>query len=113
MHEMAITQQVLDIALAKARESGARTITHINLVVGESSSVIDDSVQFYFDFLSRDTLAQGAQLTFQRIPLKVRCHQCGCIFMPKKEDWKCPGCQQWKVEVVAGKEFYLESIEVD
>jgi hydrogenase nickel incorporation protein HypA/HybF len=113
MHEMAITQQVLEIALHKAQEAGARTIIRINLVIGDLSGVMDDSVQFYFDFLSRDSMAQGAQLSFQRIPLQVLCHQCRCVFTPKEEPWECPTCREWKFEIIAGKEFYLDSIEVE
>lgn len=113
MHELSITQQVLDIAVKKATEAGAASVKRINLVIGEMSSVMDDCVQFYFDILSRDSIAQGAQLSFQRIPMKVRCRHCRHEFTPAGEDWECPQCQKWDVEIMAGKDFYLESIEVE
>jgi len=113
MHELTITQQVLEIALQKAQEAGARTVTRINLVIGDLSSVIDDSVQFYFDFLSQDGIAKGAELSFHRIPLKVRCNQCQCVFTPDGEPWQCPTCKEWNIEIISGREFYLDSIEVE
>jgi hydrogenase nickel incorporation protein HypA/HybF len=113
MHELSITQQILDIAVNKAGEAGASTIKRINLVIGDMSSVLDDCVQFYFDFLSKDSIAQGAQLSFKRIPLKMRCRQCGHLFTPEGEPWSCPQCREWNVEVIAGNEFYLDSIEVE
>jgi hydrogenase nickel incorporation protein HypA/HybF len=113
MHELSITQQILDIAVNKAGEAGAASVKRINLVIGDMSSVLDDCVQFYFDFLSKESIAQGAQLSFERIPIKVLCRGCGHSFNPQGETWRCPQCQEWNVEVMAGNEFYLESIEVE
>ena len=113
MHELSVTQQILDIAVEKAAEAGATSIKRINLVIGDMSSIVDDSVQFYFDFLSRDSLAKGAELNFRRIPVKVRCRHCNHEFTPAKESWECPNCGRFEIEIVAGNEFYLDSIEVE
>ena len=113
VHELAVTQRVLDIALEKAEEAHATRVTRINLVIGEMSSVVDDSVQFYFDFLSEDSIASGAILTFERIPAQLRCRQCGHSFTPGKPPWNCPECNQWNVEILAGQELYIDSIEVE
>ena len=113
MHELAITEQILHIALEHAERAGAQRITGIRLVVGDLSSVVDDSVQFYFDFLSPGTLAEGAQLHFARVPARLRCRQCGREFEPQGMDWRCPTCETLGGDVVAGKEFYLDSLEVE
>ena len=65
MHEMGITQALLDMSVSKAQEAGASSVKQINLVIGDMSSVLDDSVQFYFDFLSKGSIAEGARLSFQ------------------------------------------------
>lgn len=113
MHELSVTQGVLDIALEKAREAQAKRITKINLVIGELSSIVDDCVQFYFDFLSDDSIASGATLYFTRIPAQVRCRNCGLSFAPGKSSWSCPQCGKWDVEITAGQEFYVDSIEIE
>ncbi len=113
MHELSVTQGMLDIVLKKAKEARASRITGINLVIGEMSSIVDDGVQFYFDFLSRDSIASGATLSFTRIPIQVRCRNCGLSFAPDKSLWSCPQCSEWDVEVIAGREFYIDSIEVE
>lgn len=113
MHELGVTQSMLDIALEKAKEAQASRITRINLVIGEMASIVDDCLQFYFDFLSEDTIASGAALSFERIPMQVRCRNCGLSFSPDKSSWSCPQCSEWSVEIMAGQEFYIDSIEVE
>lgn len=77
MHELAVTQSVLDLAMKHAERAGAGHITRINLVIGELSGIMDDSVQFYFDFVSKDTLAEEAQLAFEWLPARIHRRACG------------------------------------
>ena len=104
---------MLQLALEHAERAGARRITRIHLVIGKLAGIVDDSVQFYFDFMSQGTLAEGAQLTFERRPVRWRCWECGQEFEPQDEDWACPACQSPGGDVVAGREFYMDSIEVE
>ena len=113
MHELTVTQDILRIALEHAERADARRITDIHLVIGGLSSIVDDSIQFYFDFLSPDTLAEGAKLHFLRVPARLRCRECGHEFEPQGMDWSCPQCQSLGGEVMAGKEFFLDSLEVE
>jgi len=113
MHELSVTQAMLDIALDKAKAAKAEKITKINLVIGEMSGIVDDCVQFYFDFLSKDSIASGTTLSFKRIPMQVRCRKCGSSFSPDNSLWSCPQCNEWDVEIIAGREFYVDSIEVE
>jgi hydrogenase nickel incorporation protein HypA/HybF len=113
MHEMSVTQHILDIVLRHAQKAGAGRILTINLVIGDLTGFIDDSIQFYFDFLSRDTLAEGARLAFARIPARARCHVCSTEYRPPNSRlWTCPQCGALGGEVIAGKEFSVASIEV-
>jgi hydrogenase nickel incorporation protein HypA/HybF len=112
MHEMAITQSILDIALKHAEQAGTSQILKINLVIGEMSGVVDDSVQFYFDFLSKDTLAEGAALVFDRRPAIYRCRECDTTYHPEDYRWTCPACDALAFEVVSGREFRIESLEI-
>jgi hydrogenase nickel incorporation protein HypA/HybF len=113
MHELAVTQEVLRIALDKAREVKAKRVTDINLVIGELSGIIDDSVQFYFDFLAKDSIAEQAKLHFKRVDTKVCCRQCGIDFQPEILPAICPSCQAVDARIKSGREFFVESIEVD
>ena len=113
MIEILLSQSMLDLALEHAERAGADRITRINLVVGEISGIVDDSVQFYFDFVSEGTIAEGAQLVFERLPARVRCRACGHEFPFQDGVWTCPVCHAMGGEFIGGREFYMESIEVE
>ena len=113
MHELSVSQSILEIALRHAEPTSATRITNLYLVIGKLSSIVDDSVQFYWDIISKDTIAEGATLHFRRIPVELLCLECGMRYSPGGEDFACPNCQSERVKVVAGEEFYLDSIEVE
>ncbi len=113
MHELSVTQSILDIALAHAKQAGANRILRIHLAVGELSGIVGESVQFYFDFLSRDTMAAGAELAFRHVPARFRCLNCGAEYEPDGADWTCPQCGLLQPIAVGGKELLVESIEVE
>ena len=114
MHELAVTQGILSVALEAADRAGARRIDAIDLVIGDLASIVDDSVQFYFDILARGSPAEGAALRFRRVPADGTCLACSAQFIigPTVMD-ACPVCGSGQVLITGGREFYVESIEVD
>jgi hydrogenase nickel incorporation protein HypA/HybF len=113
MHELPVTEQLLKIVLDHARKAEAKRVLKVNLVIGELTSFIGDSIQFYFDMLSKETEAEGASLSISHIPAKATCKQCNREFHPEGMDWFCPVCGGPTEEVMGGREFYIESIEIE
>ena len=113
MHELAVTQSLLELALNKAQASHAIRVTELNLVIGRLASSVDDSVQFYFDALSAGTLCENAQLHFRRLPASLSCLDCGAAYTLERDLEPCPHCGGANVRVTGGDEFYLESIEIE
>jgi hydrogenase nickel incorporation protein HypA/HybF len=113
MHELPVTESILEIALRYASQAGASRITDLNLVIGQLSHFVDDSVQFYWDIIAKDTIAEGARLHFKRIPAQMVCLDCETRYSPNEDTLACPACQSVRVKVVAGDEFRLDSIDVD
>ena len=113
MHELAITQSMLDLVLEQAEKAEAKSVGKINLVIGEMTGVVDRAVQFYFNFLSKGTPAEGAALAFKVIPTTAECRNCRKKFKLGEFDWACPHCQSNNIEIVGGKELFVESIEVE
>lgn len=114
MHELPITQSILEIALKHAKKANAKKITNIYLVMGELSKVVDESVQFYWDMIADETIAKGAKLHFRIVPAQFQCMACFEKYHPGDSDeFECPNCGASGVKIVAGEEFSLEAIDVE
>lgn len=113
MHELAVTQSILDISLRYAQKANAKQIVMIHLVIGKFSSIVDASVQFYWDTIAQGTIAEGAKLHFERIAAEMTCRNCGSTFEPSDVTFACPQCSSSKVKVTKGDEMRLESIEIE
>lgn len=113
MHEYAVTQNIVDLAVSEAGKSGAGRITEIRLVIGDLSSIIDESVQMYFNIISSGTPAEGARLSFKRQPARLVCSSCGHEYDKPAKGFDCPCCSGVGKLTGAGREFYIESIEVE
>jgi hydrogenase nickel incorporation protein HypA/HybF len=86
----------------------------VELVIGDLSSMVDDSVQFYFDLLGRDTLAAGAELRIRREHARAACGSCGASYeVAPPLVPVCEVCGALTLQVSGGRAFYIESIEVD
>lgn len=114
MHELPVTQGILAVALEAAEQHGSRRITTVNLVIGDLTSIVDDSVQFYFDAMSAGTPAEGATLNFRREAADAKCLECGHEYrVTPPLDPFCPECDSLFLEISGGKAFHVESIEVE
>ena len=113
MHELSVTESILEIALRHATNAKAENITDLYLVIGQLSSIVDDSVEFYWDIISKDTIAAGASLHFKRVPTEVLCLACQNRYNPDHGNFFCPKCNSSQIKIVAGEEFLLEAINVE
>lgn len=113
MHELAITQAMIGLVTQHAAEASAKKVGRINLVVGEMTGFVGESIQFYFDQMSVGTVMEGAELTFKTVPTTGRCRDCKHEFEIKEMDWVCPSCRGNNIQLVGGNELFVESIEVD
>lgn len=112
MHELSITESILELVLASAKENQATTVTDVTLSIGALSSVIDDSVQFYWNHISKGTIAEEAKLHFNRIPGTLLCLDCNTEFILEDELVPCPNCGSINLNIIAGEEFQVDFIEI-
>jgi len=112
MRQLYAIQSLLAKALLKARESNKR-VRSLQLALGEISEIDQPSVQEQWDELSKGTPAEGAQLHFRLITAEVQCMACFMKYHPLNGKIHCPYCGSYGAKVLAGEEFFLESIELD
>lgn len=113
MHELPITESILEISLRHAAKADAKRIVSVHLVIGQLASIVDDSVQFYWDIITENTIAQGAKLHFKRIPVRMYCSTCAEEYAPDPDAFECPKCGGIRNKIISGEEFYLSAIDIE
>jgi len=113
VHELAITQGLLRIALEKVEQAGARSIRQINLRIGKLSGYLPEAVEMNFRMLSPGTKAEGARLSLEWLPVTCECRECGRQYQAQGQDLRCPGCRAAQFRITGGREMYIESLEVE
>jgi hydrogenase nickel incorporation protein HypA/HybF len=112
VHELSLSTAILDTVL---RHAEGRPVSAVRMRVGTLRQVVPDSLGFYFGIVARETLCAGATLEQEVVAARLRCRGCGGEWEPDPELplFRCPRCDDGAVEVVAGEELEIESIEVD
>ena len=108
---MSIAQNVLDIALEEGRQHGLKRVSIIRLQVGALAAVVPDSLKFCFEMLSRDSIASGAELEIETVPIVARCSACRELFEVENHIFLCPQCDEPALELISGRELSLVNIE--
>jgi hydrogenase nickel incorporation protein HypA/HybF len=108
MHELSITQSVIDAVVEKM--DGA-TVKSVRLEIGKLSGVVPDSVRFCFDVICAGTMLEGARLDIDETPGRARCRACDEEFPLNDMIMLCP-CGSANVEVLAGQQLRIKSVEV-
>jgi hydrogenase nickel incorporation protein HypA/HybF len=114
MHELQVTQSILDTVLEAARAGGLRRVARIHLVVGELNELRQEWIQHYFDHLSEGSAAQGATILVEEVPAGFACHDCGGQFqvqMSEVDTVRCPGCRGTNLSLARGREFLIRDVE--
>lgn len=111
MHELPVVLDIVRTVGEEAKKRNLQRVTQINLVIGELSSIIDESVQMYFEVVAKDGLCAGAKLHFEHIPAMLKCRRCGREF-PHEKSFACPDCGGDAVLIKGtGRDFYIRSFD--
>jgi hydrogenase nickel incorporation protein HypA/HybF len=109
MHELAITQSVVDTIVE--RTDRAR-VTAVRLVIGKVSGVVPDAVRFCFELVAAGSPVEGARLEIEEPAGRGRCRACAGEFACDGLVVLCP-CGSADVEVLGGDELLIRSVEVE
>jgi hydrogenase nickel incorporation protein HypA/HybF len=112
VHEISVMQSALEIAQQEALLRGATHIHCITLRVGRLAGVEPVALTFAFEVVTAGTMAEGASLRIESVPIVCYCDQCQKEFMPEDFVFACPGCGVLSQNVRAGQELELINLEV-
>jgi hydrogenase nickel incorporation protein HypA/HybF len=108
MHELSIAQSVVEAVLA---HTGDRPVSKVRLQVGRLSGVVPDALGFCFELATASTPLEQAVLEIEEPTGHVHCRSCGGTFPLGELVLLCP-CGSADVEVLAGRELQITSVEV-
>lgn len=108
MHELAITQSIVEAVLER---TGERRVTTVRLRVGRLAGVVPDSLRFCFELVAAGSPLEGADLQIEQPLGEAHCRSCGDDFGLSDLILLCP-CGSADVEIKAGRELLVSSVEV-
>jgi len=112
VHEFAIAHAILETAVECARQRGAKRILQVTCRVGRMRQVVPDMLQLAFEAQAQGTLAAGAVLVLETVPLRFSCQECGRSF--ETDEWReCPQCGSPRLTLCGGDELVVRSLEID
>lgn len=114
MHEFSICQTLVATVLKElGRVKGKRiNLKKVRVNAGQYHRLVPASLKAAYKILTADTPARGSSLLVKTIPLKLKCNQCGWKGITRDVLFACRKCGGADMDILGGKELFLESIEV-
>jgi hydrogenase nickel incorporation protein HypA/HybF len=111
MHELSLSGAIVNTVV---KHAAGRPVSVVSMRIGALRQVVPDTLEFYFEFVSKGTVCEGARLEQELIPARLRCASCQREWEIELPIFMCPECGSGgSVEVASGEEFEVESIEVE
>ena len=111
MHEVSIVEGLIGIIKETATQNDLEKVTMVSLRIGSMRQVVPDALQFAFEIVGKGTVAEGAEIRIKEIATRGRCRECGKEFPVEDYCFICASCGSGDVEVIEGKELYIDTLE--
>jgi hydrogenase nickel incorporation protein HypA/HybF len=111
MHEFSVTKSLVDLCNQEADKNNIQNVIKIHINIGKFTGFSPDSIRFYFEFLKKHTSCSEAELLFTEVPIRIKCSKCKTEQIIEEPILVCPSCGSVEVDVLSGREFYVDSIE--
>jgi hydrogenase nickel incorporation protein HypA/HybF len=108
VHELSLANSIVETV---EHHAAGRRVTKVNMTIGALRQVVPDSLEFYFEIASRNTVCEGAGLGQEIVPARARCDACRAEWDLDLPFFLCAACGG-PGRPVTGEQFEVESIEV-
>jgi hydrogenase nickel incorporation protein HypA/HybF len=112
MHEVALMEEAVRVAVQAARASGGDRILKLRLRIGTMSGVVPEAMRFAFDVICRDTIAADATLEIDDVPATCWCAVCEREFPQTDFSNECPTCHNLSGKLCRGRELEIAAVEI-
>jgi hydrogenase nickel incorporation protein HypA/HybF len=121
MHEFSFAYNIFKVAEATAIKNNAKKITEVLLEIGELTLIVPELLQRSFEMATKGSIAEGAKLTIEITPGKVRCRDCNknsVVSLTKDAQltglqlFKCSHCDSSNTEIIEGKKANVKNIKI-
>lgn len=110
MHELSLCQAIAGVVKPHA---AGRRVDVVRLQVGALRQVVPETLAFCWTLVREHAGMPQAELELELITAAVLCRDCGQRSdIESRWSVRCPRCQSADVEVVAGEEFLVTSVDV-
>ena len=113
MHELAITEGIINIINSEAEKSHFGRVEEITLAVGEFSGLVPECILEFFPIAAAGSIAEEAEIVINTIPAEFKCLDCGYEGDIDRKEACCPECRSLSVKMTKGREFYVEKLKVE
>ena len=109
MHELAITESLVEAVSERVGHSAVRVLT---VEIGRLSGVVPDSVRFCFDLCAKGTQLEGARLDIVEPPGRAHCQDCGRDLELSDGIPLCD-CGSAQLDIVSGRQLTIKRVEIE
>ena len=113
MHELAICQALMNQVESIAAERNARSVVSIVVGMGPLSGVEAQLLKHAYPVASAGTIAEGARLVVENLPVRIKCTQCGSESDALPNKLVCKACGDWRTTLISGDELMLMRVELE
>jgi hydrogenase nickel incorporation protein HypA/HybF len=113
MHELPFVEGIIKTVTSNLPKKKNVRVSEIRIVVGDLSSIVDDSLMYYFSKIRKPKALSSATLTIIRTPAIAQCESCHSnlpVQLPL--EGTCKKCGSKDIRIDGGKELFIESADI-
>ena len=112
MHEAAIAESIIAMALSIAAQEKIVSVERVQVTVGELHHVVADVLRTHYEIGKREhPVLIRSKLSIRTRKARIACRKCRKKSALTAVSFFCPFCGSAEIEVIRGMELHLASIE--
>jgi hydrogenase nickel incorporation protein HypA/HybF len=112
VHELSLCRNLISIIADHSTKLTSKHVITIYLEIGVLAAVEKSALQFNFNILKKNTVAEHALLSFIDVPGEALCDFCQKHVKLIQYHDPCPNCGRFSLTIIKGLELRIKSMEV-